>query len=100
MELVNVCYICLVNSLGIETARALAVANAHVVMFCRNVQTAEELKKKIIAEKADAKVEIVKCDLSSLASVKAAADEFKSKGWYVYQYSLSLNTFHPGHCTC
>ena len=36
---------------GIETARALALANAHVVMFCRNVQAAEELKKKICTEK-------------------------------------------------
>jgi NADP-dependent 3-hydroxy acid dehydrogenase YdfG len=37
--------------IGIETARALVHANAHVVMFCRNVDAAEELKKKLLTEK-------------------------------------------------
>ena len=39
------------NGLGVETARALAIANAHVVMLCRNTHAADELKAKIVAEK-------------------------------------------------
>jgi NAD(P)-dependent dehydrogenase (short-subunit alcohol dehydrogenase family) len=77
------------NGIGIETARALAHANAHVVMFCRNVAAAEELKKKLCTEKADAKIDIIKCDMASLKSVKAAADEFKSKGWPLHVLILN-----------
>jgi hypothetical protein len=36
---------------GIETARTLALANGHIVMFCRNTTSAEELKAKTCAEK-------------------------------------------------
>lgn len=35
---------------GFETARALAVHNAHVVMACRNLSAAEESKNKIMKE--------------------------------------------------
>lgn len=33
---------------GLETARALAYHNAHVVMACRNLNSAEEAKKSIV----------------------------------------------------
>ncbi len=39
------------NGIGVETARALALANAHVVMLCRNTRAADELRVKIVAEK-------------------------------------------------
>jgi NAD(P)-dependent dehydrogenase (short-subunit alcohol dehydrogenase family) len=39
------------NGIGLETARALALANAHVVMLCRNTRAADEVRAKIVAEK-------------------------------------------------
>lgn len=34
--------------LGLETARALAHHNCHVIMACRNLQSAEQAKQSII----------------------------------------------------
>jgi NAD(P)-dependent dehydrogenase (short-subunit alcohol dehydrogenase family) len=41
------------NGIGLETARALALANAHVVMLCRNTRAADEVRVKILAEKVN-----------------------------------------------
>lgn len=69
------------SGIGYETARALAKTNAHIVMFCRNLKTTEEVKKKILDETPNAKIDIIRCDINSLASVREAANEFLSKNW-------------------
>ncbi|CAJ0586550.1 unnamed protein product, partial [Mesorhabditis spiculigera] len=83
------------SGIGIETARALALRGAHVVMANRNIVESEQLKEKIIKEKPDAKVDIILCDLSSLQSVKAAADEFKKKQWPLHVLVLNAGVFQP-----
>ncbi|VDM67947.1 unnamed protein product [Strongylus vulgaris] len=39
------------SGIGIETARALALKGAHVVMANRNIMRSEALKNKLLAEK-------------------------------------------------
>ncbi|EPB79113.1 hypothetical protein ANCCEY_01752 [Ancylostoma ceylanicum] len=68
-----------------ETARALALKGAQVVMANRNIVLAEALKARILAEKPDAKIDMIMCDLSSLQSVQAAANEYKDQHWYLKQ---------------
>ena len=68
---------------GYETARALAMHGAHVVMACRNAESGRASKEKILRERSDVKLEVMCIDLASLASVKTFADEYKAKGWYV-----------------
>ncbi|VDO60634.1 unnamed protein product [Heligmosomoides polygyrus] len=77
------------SGIGVETARALALKGAHVVMANRNPVRAEALKKQILDEKPDAEVDLITCELSSLQSVQAAANEFKGKKWYSYLLRMS-----------
>lgn len=64
------------GGLGLATAKALAAKGAHVVMAARNQAKAAAARDELLAEVADASVELVELvelDLGSLASVAAAA---------------------------
>ncbi len=61
------------SGLGLETADALAGAGAHVVLACRNEEKAATAADHIRGTHPDASVEVVRCDLSSQASVAEAA---------------------------
>ncbi|MCZ6783935.1 MAG: oxidoreductase [Proteobacteria bacterium] len=61
------------GGLGLETARALARAGAHVVMAARDQEKAAAAEKSIREEVADASLRVVPLDLGSLASVLDAA---------------------------
>lgn len=62
------------GGLGLETARALAVAGADVVMASRNQAKAAEAVADIRGDAPEASLEIVELDLGSLASVREAAE--------------------------
>lgn len=62
------------GGLGLETARALAGAGAHVVMAARNQDKAAAAADDIRRSHADAKLEIVELDLASQEQTKLAAD--------------------------
>ncbi|XP_077241929.1 short-chain dehydrogenase TIC 32, chloroplastic-like [Tasmannia lanceolata] len=68
------------NGIGTETARVLALRGVHVIMAVRNVKSGGEVREKIIAEIPSAKVDVMELDLSSKASVRKFASEFKSRG--------------------
>lgn len=59
--------------LGLETARALAAAGAHVVMAARDQVKASSAEADIRRSTPDASLELVDLDLGSLESVAAAA---------------------------
>jgi NAD(P)-dependent dehydrogenase (short-subunit alcohol dehydrogenase family) len=63
------------GGLGLATARALAAAGAEVVIAARNQERAAEAMERIQAAVPAANLTIVKLDLGSLDSVKAAAEE-------------------------
>uniref|UniRef100_A0A158P9X0 SDR family NAD(P)-dependent oxidoreductase n=1 Tax=Angiostrongylus cantonensis TaxID=6313 RepID=A0A158P9X0_ANGCA len=79
--------------IGTETARALALRGAHIVMANRNIVQAEALKNRLLAEKPDAKIDLIACDLSSLQSVQAAANEYKEK--LLHALVLNAGIFSP-----
>uniref|UniRef100_A0A914W822 Uncharacterized protein n=1 Tax=Plectus sambesii TaxID=2011161 RepID=A0A914W822_9BILA len=83
------------SGIGIETARWIAMSGAHVVMANRNIVASEELKRDILNNKPDAKIDIIVLDLSSLQSVKAAANEYLSKGWPLHLLILNAGVFGP-----
>ena len=62
------------GGLGLESAKALAGAGAHVVMAARNQEKAQAAFDEIKATYPDASLEIVELDLASQASTKAAAE--------------------------
>jgi NAD(P)-dependent dehydrogenase (short-subunit alcohol dehydrogenase family) len=61
------------GGLGLETARALAVKGAHVVMAVRNQDKAADAVTSIRKTAPDASLELVPLDLASQASVREAA---------------------------
>jgi NAD(P)-dependent dehydrogenase (short-subunit alcohol dehydrogenase family) len=62
------------GGLGLETARALAAAGAHVVITARNQEKAATAVADIGGTVADPSLEVVALDLGSLASVRGAAE--------------------------
>jgi NAD(P)-dependent dehydrogenase (short-subunit alcohol dehydrogenase family) len=63
------------GGIGLETARGLAARGYHVVLLCRSAERAQAAKADIDASVPGASTEIVLGDLSSQASVRAAAAE-------------------------
>src|SRR3546814_16069596 len=67
------------GGLGLETAKALAGAGAHVVMPSRNEAKAEAAAASIRAVHPAASLEVIACDLSSQSSTKRAAGEIRDR---------------------
>jgi len=63
------------GGLGLETARALAGAGAHVAMAARNQERAAEAREQIQAGLPAASLTVVPLDLGSLASARSAAEQ-------------------------
>jgi NAD(P)-dependent dehydrogenase (short-subunit alcohol dehydrogenase family) len=63
------------TGLGFETARALAERGAEVVLACRDLAKAEAAASRIRESAPAAVVSVVRLDLGSLASVRAAAEQ-------------------------
>lgn len=63
------------GGLGLETAQALAVAGAHVVMAARNPVKTEAAVSQICAVFPDASLEVIPLDLASQAGVRKASEQ-------------------------
>ena len=61
------------HGIGRVTSRELARAGKTVIMLCRDVTAASAVRDKILRHTPRARVEVVRCDLASLASVREAA---------------------------
>lgn len=67
------------HGIGRVTAHELAEHGYTVVMLCRDIEAARREQHSIVAEHPEATVHVVRCDLSSLACVRAAAQEVQSR---------------------
>src|SRR5882757_5230997 len=67
------------TGLGYETATALAAKGAHVVLAVRNLEKGKEAARRIEQATPDAQVQLQELDLTSLESIRGAADELRSK---------------------
>jgi len=67
------------GGLGLETARALAGAGAHVVMAARNPDKTKAAEADIRATHPSADLEVVALDLASLDSVRNAGQSIRAK---------------------
>ncbi|KAL9240470.1 hypothetical protein vseg_014684 [Gypsophila vaccaria] len=76
------------SGIGAETSRVLALRGVHVVMGVRNMDAGKEVKDKIVQEIPAAKVDTMELDLSSMASVRKFASDYKSSN---RQLNLLIN---------
>lgn len=67
------------SGIGEATAMALAKKGHALYLLVRNTEKCEELKQQLVNKTGNKDIFIVKCDLSDLASVAAAADELNAK---------------------
>ncbi|HUK75668.1 MAG TPA: SDR family oxidoreductase [Nitrososphaerales archaeon] len=67
------------SGIGRETALALAKMNARVVMVCRNKQKGESMRDEISRASGNTSVDLLLCDLSSLANVRGLAAEVQER---------------------
>lgn len=63
------------SGIGKEMTREFARRGAEVLMVCRNVEKAESARDEIASGTGNSSLRVVQCDLSSFASVRAAAEE-------------------------
>lgn len=66
------------SGIGLETARVLALRNAHVVIAARNMEAANEAKQLILKDNQAAHVDVLKLDLSSMKSIRAFVNNFNA----------------------
>jgi NAD(P)-dependent dehydrogenase (short-subunit alcohol dehydrogenase family) len=66
------------TGLGYETAAALAEHGAHVVLAVRNLDKGKDAVARITAKSSQADVALLDLDLSSLESVRAAAERLRA----------------------
>jgi NAD(P)-dependent dehydrogenase (short-subunit alcohol dehydrogenase family) len=66
------------TGLGYETAAALAAKGAHVVLAVRNLEKGKEAARRIEQATPGAQVALQELDLTSLESIRAAAEQLKS----------------------
>jgi NAD(P)-dependent dehydrogenase (short-subunit alcohol dehydrogenase family) len=67
------------TGLGYETAAALADHGAHVVLAVRNLDKGKDAAARITAQSPDAEVALQELDLTSLDSIRAAAEQLRSE---------------------
>ncbi|MEI7507311.1 MAG: SDR family NAD(P)-dependent oxidoreductase, partial [Actinomycetes bacterium] len=66
------------SGLGLEAARNLVGAGAHVIMACRNVEKAEAAAQSLRSGKGS--VEVRQLDLARLASVRRFSEQLLADG--------------------
>jgi NAD(P)-dependent dehydrogenase (short-subunit alcohol dehydrogenase family) len=71
---------CYCASAGYETARCLCLVGAKVVVTCRSQSKIDETVNKLKEAVPSADVSGIVMELSSLKSVKSAAEEYKKSG--------------------
>jgi len=67
------------SGLGKEVAKELSKMNATLVVIARNMELASKVKEEIIQYSDNPKIDFIQGDLSSLKSIKSAAEKIASK---------------------
>jgi len=67
------------KGIGVETARALATANAHVIITARDMVRGAEVVEDLKKTSGNDKIDVMELDLNSLQSVRDFGDNFRAR---------------------
>ena len=67
------------QGIGIETARALATANAHVILTARDMSRGAEVTEDIKKTTGNDQVEVMQLELDSFQSIRDFVDRFRAR---------------------
>lgn len=67
------------SGVGLEAAWVLAMRGAEVILAVRNLAKGAEVEAEILMKKSTARVQVLRLDVSELASVRAFADAFRKR---------------------
>jgi len=67
------------SGIGVETVRDLAKRGARIIMACRNLVSASQVRDEIAKESENQQIIVMKLDLSSFQSVRDFARDFLAK---------------------
>lgn len=67
------------SGMGLATTVALASQGANVIMLCRSRQRGEQALIEARKQSGSGRIELMLCDLGSLASIRSFAAEFHAK---------------------
>jgi NAD(P)-dependent dehydrogenase (short-subunit alcohol dehydrogenase family) len=76
------------RGIGLVTCRELAIAGYDVVMLCRDLPRAQQVREQLLAQAPGVSVRAIHCDLASLASVRRCAETVRTM---VDRISLLIN---------
>ncbi|MGE0625951.1 MAG: SDR family oxidoreductase [Pseudomonadales bacterium] len=67
------------SGIGRVTAEAVAAAGHELIMACRDPARAEAVRREIEAATGNENIHVVRCDLASVSSVRACANEVRDR---------------------
>lgn len=82
------------SGIGLEIVRALAKTGMTVFYTTRDVAKGQNVKKQLLGEDPSYRLEVVQIELSSLKSVKKAAEDFLSRAHRLDVLMLNGGQFH------
>jgi NAD(P)-dependent dehydrogenase (short-subunit alcohol dehydrogenase family) len=85
------------TGIGFEAAKVLAARGATVVLACRDLAKAEAAASQISAAAPRARVETLRLDLASLASVHQAAEQFHANHRCLNLLINNAGVIHPAY---
>lgn len=68
------------GGIGQAETRALAKSGQKIIMACRNLEKAEQMRQQVVRETGNTEIEVMSLDLASFASVFRFAGEIRERG--------------------
>ena len=65
------------SGVGFKTAEIAVSLGANVILACRNMERAQEARRKLICDYPEASISVMQLDLASLASIEAFCEELE-----------------------
>ena len=88
------------SGVGFKTAEIAAHLGADVILACRNMERAQEARRKLICDYPDASISVMQLDLASLTSIEAFTEELESSKVNIDAFVNNAGAFcQPGKKT-